>query len=48
MSQVHVEGVDAYLQGGGGYGPPADRDAALIARDVEAGKMSGSISRDPA
>ena len=27
-------------QGGGGYGPPSERDPALIARDVAAGKLS--------
>ena len=31
--------------GGGGYGPPADRDAALIAEDVSLGRYSAAESR---
>lgn len=29
-------------QGGGGYGPAAERDPALVARDADAGKMPGA------
>jgi N-methylhydantoinase B len=28
--------------GGGGYGPPADRDPARVARDVREGKVSAA------
>jgi N-methylhydantoinase B len=32
-------------QGGGGYGPPEERDPAAIARDVKAGKVSAERAR---
>jgi N-methylhydantoinase B len=32
--------------GGGGYGPPAERDPALVARDVREGKVSDARARD--
>jgi N-methylhydantoinase B len=32
--------------GGGGYGPPAEREPALVARDVREGKVSDARARD--
>jgi N-methylhydantoinase B len=32
--------------GGGGYGPPAERDPALVARDVREGKVSEARARE--
>ncbi|MDF2751400.1 MAG: hyuB, partial [Gaiellaceae bacterium] len=32
--------------GGGGYGPPAERDAELVARDVREGKVSAERARE--
>ncbi|MCI0429313.1 MAG: hydantoinase B/oxoprolinase family protein [Rhodospirillales bacterium] len=32
--------VSMWTQGGGGYGPPAERDAAAIARDLREGKLT--------
>jgi len=32
--------------GGGGYGPPAERDPALVRRDVREGKVSGERARE--
>jgi N-methylhydantoinase B len=32
--------------GGGGYGPPAERDRALVARDVREGKVSAERARE--
>jgi N-methylhydantoinase B len=32
--------------GGGGYGPPADRDPARVARDVREGKVSAARARE--
>jgi len=32
--------------GGGGYGPPADRDPALVETDVREGKVSPGRARE--
>jgi N-methylhydantoinase B len=32
--------------GGGGYGPPRERDAALVERDVREGKVSEDVARE--
>jgi N-methylhydantoinase B len=32
--------------GGGGYGPPEERDRALVARDVRQGKISAERARE--
>ena len=34
--------VEVRLPGGGGYGPPAERDPALIARDLLEGYVRGA------
>jgi N-methylhydantoinase B len=35
-----------FTQGGGGYGPPADRDPAAIERDLRQGKVTPDAARD--
>ena len=32
--------------GAGGFGPPSERDAALVARDVREGKISSQRARE--
>ena len=32
--------------GGGGYGPPRERAAELVARDVREGKVSAEVARE--
>ena len=32
--------------GGGGYGPPSERDPELVRRDVREGKVSAERARD--
>ena len=32
--------------GGGGYGPPAERDPSLVVRDVREGKVSAARARE--
>jgi N-methylhydantoinase B len=40
------EEVTLELAGGGGYGPPAERDPALVLRDVEAGILSRAVAAE--
>jgi N-methylhydantoinase B len=38
--------VTIITPGAGGYGPPAERERALVARDVREGKVSPEVARD--
>jgi N-methylhydantoinase B len=38
--------VSLRTPGGGGYGDPADRDLAAVARDLRLGKLSPAVARD--
>jgi len=40
------ESIISYTPGGGGYGPPRERDPALVARDVREGWVSVERARD--
>ena len=40
------ETIISYTPGGGGYGPPRERDPALVARDVREGWVSVERARD--
>jgi N-methylhydantoinase B len=40
------ERIQSYSCGGGGYGPPTDRDPARVARDVAEGWISAVRARD--
>jgi N-methylhydantoinase B len=39
------EGIRLETPGGGGYGPPARRDPAALARDLRSGKISEAVAR---
>jgi len=40
------ESVIAYTPGGGGYGPPLERDPARVLKDVEEGWITVGRARD--
>jgi N-methylhydantoinase B len=42
---VEGDAVTIVTPGAGGYGPPAERDATLLARDLAEGKISGAPTR---
>jgi N-methylhydantoinase B len=49
VETIHVPGNTVYLHvtpGAGGHGPPAEREASLVARDVRDGKISIARARD--
>ena len=35
-----------WTQGGGGYGPPAERNAAAIVQDIREGKLSAQAAHE--